>query len=34
MSALHFGDRPMLIGGEMTFVEGGELITCLNPSKE
>lgn len=34
MSALHFGDRPMLIGGEMTFGDGGEWITCLNPSNE
>ncbi len=34
MTALHFGDRPMLIDGEMTFGDGGEWITCLNPSNE
>jgi aldehyde dehydrogenase (NAD+)/betaine-aldehyde dehydrogenase len=34
MNALSFGDRPMLIGGELTFGTGGEWITSLNPSTE
>ncbi len=34
MNSLHFGDRPMLIGGELTFGDGGEWIDSVNPSNE
>lgn len=34
MTQLTFGDRPMLIGGKLTFGNGAEWITSLNPSDE
>jgi len=34
MGELPFGDRPMLIDGELTFGESGEWITSVNPSTE
>jgi acyl-CoA reductase-like NAD-dependent aldehyde dehydrogenase len=34
MSTLPFGDRPMLIDGELTFGESSEWITSVNPSTE
>lgn len=34
MSRLHYGDRPMLIGGQLTFGDGGEWIEVVNPSTE